>query len=148
MPTTRGNEWARANLPQAARFNTEILTLPAVPVKQAGAPAQLSVHAGGEGVIRLSLDWTPDAGMIGWWVVPWVGGVEFPGRALTPLRDFDWIYVNFNNAANPASFYGCAVAARWNEQRRYREFFFRRFNANVGLPAQSQIRLYPAIASR
>jgi len=144
----RGAEWVRVALPAAATFSTEALNLVNAPIKQASAPTNLTVHSGSAGNIRLSLDWQPPSGMIGFHVVPWVGGSEFPGRALLLLGEYrPDLFVQLNNTAAPATFYAVRVVGRLNEQALYYEIFFARFSRSIGIQASAEIRIYPALAA-
>ena len=141
----RGAEWVRAALPAAAMFADELLTLVNAPTKQAAAPAQLSTHAGEGGNIRFSLDWNPPSGMIGWWIVPFVNDVEYPGRTLMMLNEYEiGQFVHFNNVAAPDPFYGVRVLSRLNQDQLYREIYFGRFTDDVGIPADAELRFFPA----
>ena len=110
--TNMGPEWARLTLPSGTFASRTPLNLPVLPTKEPGAPTQLSVHAGAGRNVRITPDWAPAAEQIGWWLVPYVGGVAFPHRVFYPLHTFQFVFLVFVNTAAPATFFRMRGAHR------------------------------------
>ena len=138
----RGDEWARVALPQGVPPG-RYLNIAAVPTRQPSAPPELTVHAGVGGNVRLSLAWSPPAAWIGFWLVPFIGANEYPGRQIATHWG-DGRYVHFNNTRAPATYYGVHVIPRLNEVAKYSEILFEKHGEGIGLPADASLRIYPA----
>ena len=148
--TNRGDEWARVNLPSGSTFSNIVLGITSAPTIQSDAPSQMSGHTGSGNNIRITPNWYPPFEMIGWWFIPVISAPTestLPARVFYPLNNYSPVFINFNSTASPSTFFGCMAQWKWDEDNDYQGLTFSRFNANVGLPSNAQVRIRPALAT-
>lgn len=145
---TRGPEWARLTLSGGRLEEGGGLVLVAQRQDVAAAMG-MTAHAGPAGGVRLPFTWIPPDGMTGFWIVPFVDGVERLGRQLLMLGTPRDVYISFHNQANPIVFEGCVVRMRVNEVGKYLEmsvYPWPNVPVPVGspIPVEASLRIYPA----
>ena len=151
---TRGAQWAEFALPFGLGFRGEPIAHIGVPINlqlaptlSSDAPDQLATAAGAGPHMTISLDWEPPDEQIGWWVVPYVEGQEYPGRVLIELNRNRTAFVNLNQSSFPVLFYGVGLSQRLNQTLNRREFYVVRFSHDTAIQLEVTLRLFPAIVT-